>query len=240
MVYMDMAALYELQAMQARLDILRERISGLHSGKELERLKEEYQRLREELTKGEEKIRKNDLQQEIKNNEIKNIQFNKKSCEDIKFSRETDTVKKLESIEKQLEKLDDKKREAENDIIKSIEEAENIKNSLVETKKKLNFIKKKYMSSKEESEKQAKEDSAEIEKLESAVSEVMGKVDKESLDIYEKVRRAHKDPVAVVEDRRCGGCNFEVPAMDFEALKSGSTGLRCQNCGRLLYKLRKG
>lgn len=237
---MNLAALYKLQSLQIKLDMLKVRLKVLCEGKELAKFKEEYLRLREELSKGEEKLKKNDLQQEIKNNEIKNIQFSRKAYEDIKFSKDTDTVKKLENIDKQLEKLDDKKREAEDDIIKLIGEAENIRNSLIETKKKLNFIKKKYMNLKENDEKQVKESRSEIEELKMEISEAVNTIDKESLDMYEKVRRIYKDPVAAVDDHRCAGCNVEVPAMDYQALKNGSTKLRCQNCGRLLYKTAKG
>lgn len=233
---MNLEALYKLQKMQIKLDALQGRLKESSGAKELARLKEEYLRLKGELSAGEEKLKRNNIQQEIKNNEIKNIQFSSKACEDIKFSRDTDTVKKLENIEKQLEKLDEKKKAAENEIIKLIEERDNINKALIETKKKMNFIKKKYMDLKDKSEKLSEESSKEIKELNSAIGEVLSKIDGESLEIYEKLRRSHKDPVAVVLNQRCGGCNVEVPAMDYDALKSGNTELRCQNCGRLLYK----
>lgn len=84
------------------------KLKELQEVKNLRKLKEEYQRLRDESVKGEEKLKKNVYQQEMRNNEIRNLDFNKKVSEEIKFSRETNTIKKLENIEKQLEKLDEK------------------------------------------------------------------------------------------------------------------------------------
>jgi len=233
---MDLSALYRLQCLQQKQEELKKRLVGLKECKELQRLKEEYHRLREELSEEEESLKKNSLQQELKNNELKNIQYNRKNCENIKFSRETDTVKKLENIEKQLEKLDEKKKAAENDIIKLIEAADNIKSSIEATKKKIVFIKRKYMSLKEATEKQIREETDAIEKLGIEIAGIINSTDKESLELYEKGKKTHKDPVALVTARICGGCNVEVPAMDYEALKGGNTLMRCQNCGRVLFK----
>lgn len=234
---MDLKALYRLQSMQLKLDELKLQLKSINEGKDLSRLKEEFLRLKDELSKGEEKLKRNALQQKIKSNEIENIILNKKACEDIKFSRETDTVKKMENMDKQIQKLEDKKKEAESDIIKLVEEAENIKEHLMGTKKKLNFIKKKYMNLKESVERQIEEIKISMEELNSAIDETMKVIDKESLEIYEKSRRQHKDPVAAVENYRCSGCGVEVPAMDYDALKRGSTEHKCQNCGRMLYKM---
>lgn len=234
---MDLKALYRLQSMQLKLDELKLQLKSINEGNDLSRLKEEFLRLKDELSKGEEKLKRNGMQQKIKNNEIESIIYNKKACEEIKFSRETDTIKKMENMDKQIKKLDDKKREAESDIIKLVEEAENIKEHLKGTKKKLNFIKKKYINLKENMERQLKEISSSVEELSSAIDEAMKAIDKKSLEIYGKARKQHKDPVAAVENFRCLGCGVEVPAMDYDALKRGSTEHKCQNCGRMLFRM---
>lgn len=232
---MDLPLLYKLQYLNKELDVTNRKLKELYELKELKKLKEEYQRLREEYAKGEEKLKKNLYQQENKNNEIKNLDSNRKECEKIKFSRDTDSVKKLENIEKQIEKLDNKKREAENDMIALIEEADNISKELAETKKRLVFIKKKYLSSKESKDKAIEELEAKKTELKPRVDSLIKAIDKESFEMFSRILKVHIDPVALVENRICSGCKMEVPAMDYQALKNGSQELRCQSCGRMLY-----
>jgi len=232
---MNLPLLYKLQYLNKELDVINRKLKEFHEVRELKKLKEEYQRLREEYAKGEEKLKKNSYQQETKNNEMKNLDSNRKACEKIKFSRETDSVKKLESIEKQIEKLDEKEQEAENDIIALIEEADNINKELAETKKRLAFIKKKYLSSKESTDKAIEELETQKTELNPRIDSLIKAIDKESFEMFSRILKVHIDPVALAENRICSGCKMEVPAMDYQALKNGSQELRCQSCGRMLY-----
>jgi predicted nucleic acid-binding Zn-ribbon protein len=127
---------------------------------------------------------------------------------------------------------------AENDIIALLGEVDTTNKGLADTKKRSTFIKRKYVSSKENIEKTIEELEAKKLILSSKIESLTNKVDKESFEMYNRVLKAHADPVAMVENRVCSGCNMEVPAMDFEALKSGSQELRCQSCGRLLYYIK--
>ena len=172
----------------------------------------------------EESLKKNSYQQEIRNNEIKNLEFSKKACEEIKFSRETDTVKKLESVEKQLVQLEEKKQAIENDIIELINDVDNISKELEGTKKRLSFIKKKFVSSKENIEKAIEELEAQRSKLSEKTGALVKKVDKDTFEMYTRILKSHTDPVARLIGRSCSGCNMEVSAMDYEALRSGRPG----------------
>ncbi len=232
---MDLSLLYKLQHFHKEEDVIIKRLKELHEHKEMRKLKEEYQRLRNEYEMGEERKKKNLYQQEVNSNEIKNLDSSKKSSEAIKFSRETDTVKKLESIEKQIEKLDTKRQAAENGIIALKSEADNIDKELIEIKRRMIFIKKKYMNIKEETDKEMQELENRKSKLDPEIEELMGAIGVESYEIYKRMKKSHLDPVAKVEKNICSGCKMEVPAMDFQALKNGSQQVRCQNCGRLLF-----
>lgn len=235
---MDIQTLYKLQELQREMDSILKGLKELADSSDLKKLRDEYQRLSEEYTQAEEKIKKNEFRWEQRHNELKNLEYNRKACEDIKFSRETDTVKKLESIEKQLEKLVEKQQEAEDAIIELEKDAENIDKGMIETKKRLVFIKKKYLSSKEAYEKSKDELKAQQAELAARIGSLMETVDTESMEMYNKLTKVHTDPVSIVENRKCTGCKMEVPSMDYEALKSGSQDVRCQSCGRLLYFIR--
>lgn len=235
---MNLPLLYKLQELHREMDVIIKGLKELADTADLKKFREEYQRLSEEYLQAEERLKGNQYRREQRHNELKNLECNKKACEEIKFSRETDTVKKLENIEKQLEKLEEKKQEAENAVIELETDAENINGSLTETKKRLLFIKKKYLSSKAVYEKSRDELKARQADLASRIGSMLETVDTESFEIYNRLVKAHPDPISLVENRKCSGCKMEVPSMDFEALKSGSQHMRCQSCGRLLYYIR--
>lgn len=232
---MNLPVLCKLQELENRLSDVLDRLNGLQEGREIRKLKEEFQRLKHRLEQGEAELKENQRQQEAENNEIKLIQLNKQASEAIKFSRDTDTVKKLENIEKQIERLDQQKLGLENRLIKLIEDAETIERDAVETKKKLSFIKKKYGSIKENSETELSGLGKEKIELQRQIDSVLPLVDAGSLELYRKIKKTHRDAVVVLEGRKCSGCKVELPAMDYEAVKAEKAGIRCENCGRLLY-----
>lgn len=234
-VLMHLSLIYELQGLHKEMGAIEKKLAELHDDSKLKRLKEEYQKLKQEYLKCEEKLKENSYQQEVRANELKNLEQNMKASEAIKFSKETDTMKKLENIEKHIEMLQNRKRAAENDIIALIGEADNIIKELDETKKKLAFIKKKYSGTKESVDKEIAELEARKSELAPKIDNLLKEIDSESYEMYSKLIKNHVDPVARVENRVCSGCKMEVPAMDYEALKSGNQGLKCQNCGRLLF-----
>lgn len=235
---MNLPLLYKLQALHMEMDVILKRLRELSEVGELKKLKEEYQRLTDEYAQYEEKLGKNKHRLKLVNTELESLDINKRNCEDIKFSRDTNTVKKLESIEKQIISIDEKKLESEKGLIELAREAEDINKYLLEIKKKMNFIKKKFVSLKESSEKAREELKAQQAELSVKIGSMIENVDTESFEMYNRLTKAHPDPVSLVENGKCCGCKMEVPSMDFQALKNGSQETRCQSCGRLLYYIR--
>lgn len=235
---MNLPLLYKLQALHGEMDGIVKKLKELSDSSDLKKLKEEYQRLGEEYSHYEEKLKKNLHQQKLINNELKNLDYNKKTFEEIKFSRETDTLKKLESIEKQIENVNEKKQVSENNIITLTNEADNINRDMTEIKKKIAFIKKKFLSIKENSDKAREVLKAQQAELSAKIGSMIEIVDTESFEMYNRLVKSHPDPVSLVEKRKCSGCKMEIPSVDFQALKNGSQLIRCQNCGRLLYYIK--
>lgn len=235
---MNLPLLYKLQELHREMDGIARELRELADTTELKKLREEYQRLGEDYHQAEDKLKRNQIHKEQTQDELKNLQSKRKACEDIKFSRETDTVKKLDNIEKQLIKLDEKSHEAENVVIELEKDAENINKSLTETKRRLAFIKKKYLGCKEAYERSREELKARQSDLAGRIGEVLETVDTESFETYNRLAKSHPYPISLVENRKCNGCKMEVPSMDMEALKEGSREIRCQSCGRLLFYVR--
>ncbi len=233
---MNLHALYKLQVLESRMDQIVARLNGLKGGKETQqRLKDEYQRLKNKLEQDDAELKQNQKQQEDGNNEIMLIQMNKQTSEAIKFSRDTDTVKKLENIEKHIDHLNHQRTNMENELIKLLEDAETIEKDRMETIKKLNFIKKKYGSAKESVERECCQLEAAQAELQQEIERLLVTVEADALELYRKIRRQHSDAVVLLDGRKCSGCMVELPAMDYETVKAEKAAIRCENCGRLLY-----
>ena len=74
---MNLSLLYELQYLHKEMNAVTGKLKEINEVKDMEKYKNEYQRLRNEYLKSEEKLKKNAHQQEIRNNEIKNLDFSK-------------------------------------------------------------------------------------------------------------------------------------------------------------------
>ena len=236
---MSLESLFKMQQVELKIRSVEKQLDALAKDTETVRLKEEYHKLKAAMDRYEAMKTSNCTQMDAKNNEIKNLKKDKGSMEEMKYSRETDAMKKLESVDKQIVKLDEKLDYAENHMIKLMEEGENIDESLNETKKKMSFIKRKYLGVKEAHEKSRLELSESRKALASELDKIHDSIDHDEaaqklLDIYQKLQKRFADPVSSVINRRCTGCNVEMAMMDYEALRSGKGILRCESCGRLL------
>lgn len=54
---------------------------------------------------------------------------------------------------------------------------------------------------------------------------------------YEQVRKARRGVglVEIADQRRCGGCNVQLPIHVIQKAKRGTSVVRCPNCGRILW-----
>lgn len=77
--------------------------------------------------------------------------------------------------------------------------------------------------------------SAEVNELSGRRTEMSGHVDAGMLSLYEQVRKAH-DGVAVaqVQRDRCEACRIGLPNKQLQELRTATTPVRCNNCGRIL------
>lgn len=232
---MDLLLFYNLQQYQKKLKVIDNELNSFNNNSEMIVLKKEYQRLKQNIEDLESKVKSNTIQQNIRQNEIKNLEENKSNHENVKYSREINTVKKLESIEKQIQEIDEKIEGIKEKLILLLEEGENIEKDIVENKKKMMFIKKKYVSLKEKTENTLKDLNVQKTELEGMITKSINEISIEDKRIYDTIKNSYTDPVALSNGRICSGCSMEIPAMDYEATKTGSTIVICQNCGRMLY-----
>lgn len=87
----------------------------------------------------------------------------------------------------------------------------------------------------------------ELEKRNAERGEYLANVRQEALQVYERVRRKHKDALAVVDgtidraagrigtDLHCSACYMTITANDAVQVLEGKKLMRCKSCARILY-----
>lgn len=77
--------------------------------------------------------------------------------------------------------------------------------------------------------------SATLEKLRKAAEMAASKVEPALLERYNRIKQNRPQPVTMLKDGRCMGCNMELPSRDLAKLKKDGVIVECENCGRILY-----
>lgn len=236
---MDLQFLYEYQQQENNYNKLLLKISEIKDDEKINMLKDEYARLKKDYVSLSSK--KTDIEKEIlqKNSSYKRLQESKANYEKLMYSPEINSVKKLETLKKQIEEAD-KNISIEKGQIEGLKKTlAEVDEEIIKTKKKLAFIKKKYDVAKEEKENKLNFLLKEKNMIEELLQEIKLKIDEKTYNEYMKMKGRLNNPIAEIENRKCSGCGMEVPAMDYEEIKTGKT-LKCQNCGRILvYKKKK-
>ena len=51
---------------------------------------------------------------------------------------------------------------------------------------------------------------------------------------YKRIKGFRPNPVAILSENRCGGCNMQLPSGVAAAVMSSDKPVECENCGRIL------
>ena len=142
------------------------------------------------------------------------------------------------------------------DVRESIKESENIKNALEQNKRKIveirkklekagdeimqtlrnmSAVKKEFDRLKELHNEEIEKGSDEINRLKVELELAAGKVDPELMEKYKKIKQRRPNPVARLNNDRCGGCNMQLPSSVIGTLKASGNIVECDNCGRIIY-----
>lgn len=74
-----------------------------------------------------------------------------------------------------------------------------------------------------------------LEKLRKTAELAASKVEPALLERYNRIKQNRPQPVTMLKDGRCMGCNMELPSRDLAKLKKDGVIVECENCGRILY-----
>jgi len=235
---LELELLYEYQQQEINYDKLLRRISEVEENEKIKRLKDEYSRLKNEY--GSLSTQRTEIEKEITQRKIsyKKLQESKTNYEKLMYTPEINSMKKLETLKKQIEDIE-KNMSKEKDNILELEKALiEVDDNILSIKKKSAFIKKKYETAKEENQQILNFLTKEKSNIEELLKELKKGIDDSIYNEYMKMKKRLNNPISEINDRKCSGCGMEVPAMDYECVKTGNA-MRCQSCGRMLVYIKK-
>lgn len=236
---MGLEFLYELQHQENNHKKLLSRISEISDDAQINKFKKEYAKLKEEYVKLCEKKKEIEKQIAQKKSHYKSLELSKTNYEKLIYTPEINSVKKLETLEKQIDDVQ-KNLELETLGLENLEKSlKEMELDILSIKKKIVFIKKKYETMKANKEEELNFLMNEKNNIEGLIEDIKLNVNEDIYKEYIKMKEKLINPISEIENRKCSGCGVEVPAMDYESVKIGNP-LKCQNCGRILiYKKNK-
>lgn len=169
------------------------------------------------------------LEQSVEDNEI-NAKKYREQLYQVKTNKEYRAL--LEQIEETL-KLNSKQ---EDDILKLMEQIENLTAETEKMEKDFKKIEQAYHEKNQELQEQMNSSETELESILNTMNQLKNKVDADLFERYLRIKE-QRGGLAVVETRNevCMGCNLNIPPqMYYEILKNSGVH-SCPNCYRLLY-----
>ena len=226
----------------------------------------QYQSLDSELTRIERDLKKNDnfvkrkqykaLSQECednigkldaKANELRNQlatarqQMDKVTAaieEHAKEIHDIEDVDELNYMNKKLNEQVEQLSAVEKEIKRILREGEEIAKSFDDINAKLPKLVAAYKKANEDFNKAAEEVKPRVTELRQQQAELKKVIDPQLYEIYNKVSAGGLRPVFVPlrDGTRCGGCQMEMPRAVVDAQFAGKSFIRCEHCGRVIYK----
>ena len=226
----------------------------------------QYQSLDSELNRIEKELRKNDsfvkrkqykaLSQECEDNlmkldakaaELKNqLALSRQQMEKItavieEHAKEINDIEDVDELNYMNKKLNEQLEllsAVEKDIKRIIREGEEISKSFDDINVKLPKLVVAYKKANEDFNKATEEVKPRVTELRAKQAELKKVIDPSIFDVYKKASESGLRPVFVPlrDGARCGGCQMEMPKAVVDAQFSGKSFMRCEHCGRVIYK----
>ncbi len=113
---------------------------------------------------------------------------------------------------------------------------ENLVNVLEQQKKEVNEVWKELQDLERDYELIATNQNEELNEIRAAREKIIEKLDKHTLEIYQRIRGTHKDAIVKVKKSSCTGCFSHIPPQKIVEIRNNLDKLyTCENCGRILY-----
>ncbi len=223
--------LYDLQQtdqeIQRQQEILNELSHRLGENTALLRAKEEFSALKSSL--GQKEKQQRDLEWQIDDLENSIKQLTSKL-----YSGTVKNPKELVSLEKEVEILKSRTRQAEEELLEVMAEIEKMRREMNKSQELLQKLEAEWQAEHKILSERHTEIEGQLAKLVQKRDTIISQIDPQSLGIYQNLRLRKGQAVVKVEQGKCQGCHITLPVSEWHKVRSGNLAY-CSNCGRILF-----
>jgi predicted nucleic acid-binding Zn-ribbon protein len=154
---------------------------------------------------------------------------------------EVKTNKEYQAILKEIETIEKKNSDNEDEIITAMEDLDNIKSVLKTNEKDFDDRKSRYESEKQKIAQEISQLDVDLADCQQKSSDLRRQVRSELQKKYEIIKGA-RNGLAVVSVWKevCGGCHMNIPPQLYIELQRSVDLLSCPNCNRIIYWISQG
>lgn len=168
-------------------------------------------------------------------NELRDLNFNKKTLTEKLYSGDTVDIKELEALSREEDSLSLSLDKLENSYLIEDEKLEILKEELFKVEECLDLESSRYRSTREGIDEKKRSLKEELENLILEREEIYGSLEEPIKKQYDFLSKRRRDFMAQVVDKKCTGCNIILPVYIINKL-DGEEIINCENCNRILYK----
>jgi predicted nucleic acid-binding Zn-ribbon protein len=229
----NLAVLYSVQQADTEIARLREALTGLDTGTELESqvaaVEAELVTLREERRTAE----KESLDCEL---ELRTLEEKRKTFQDQLYGGTVRNPRQLKDLQEEVEMLSREIRKLEDRLLELMETLEARGGEIQEREARLKELQESLEGVRAKYETTGGRLRREIADLESQRKERAAQVKPDLLKRYERIRSRQANlGIVKVTGSTCPGCHVRFPSEVVKALRAGRSELTCESCGRLLF-----
>jgi len=224
--------LLELQSMDIRLDQIK--MEKRQTPVDMRRLEEEFHVLK--VTTEQDQITLKELKAELRNTERELEETGIKFKKSMLRLNEVKSNKEYQAVLKEIEEIKEINAEQEEKVITCMEDIEIQEKECSEGSLRWERSEKEYKIKENEFINKVKELNQEEQTLNDKRSKLSDKVDKDLLNMYNRLRLNLKNEVVVqVRDGVCSGCHLGIPPQQYNDLIKTNSIQSCPNCNRIIY-----
>jgi len=164
----------------------------------------------------------------------------KKGADTLKKTKdrllEVKTNKEYQAMLKEIETVENKNSEIEDEIISGLDQIDNMRAEVRAKEKDFETRRSQYEKEKEKIEKEISQLDRDLQDAEKKTDALRKQIRDELLKRYETIKgRRNGVAVALVWKEVCGGCHMNIPPQMYIELQRSSELLTCPNCNRIVY-----
>lgn len=228
--------LWELETHNLILNQLKSELKTLKESISIEELKGRLDDIDSQY--GDKITRLEDMKEKIRKSDIvlRNQDFLYEEKKNLLYQGNIIDIKQLEQLDKEEKEIKLQIDNMESEIIKNLQEVDSIEVQIEEIKIEVMTIEKDIKIQVDQLQKEMDNLLQEIFKEKEHISLTSSKIDKKTLDTYEKIRKYKSNAMVAVIDNICSGCNMRIPSYQKKPLYEGEEIIMCESCGRILYR----